>query len=325
MTHAPTDAVLLMAHGSPADASEIPEFLTSVRRGRPAPPAVVAAYEARYRAIGGRSPMTDVTRRIANALARRLERPVFLGTRHGTPTLNQALERIRHAGVRHLSAICLTPYAGRFTTGAYQRALTSARNEETGGSPHIDVVTSWCREPAFLAGLTATAKRGLEAFPLHKRDGVKLFFSAHSLPATVLEDGDPYPDQIAQTAAYVAAQLGLSEDRWQLAYQSTPDRVSTPWLGPKLSDAVLALSKRPDKGTAATTEPSALVVPIGFILDNLETLYDLDVDLQATAQSTGIQLERAPALNDHPLLIQALAGAVERTQRRGSDYHPKET
>ena len=312
-----TDAVLLLAHGAPEAPDEIPAFLTSMRRGRPPSQAVLAAYEARYRAIGGRSPMADTTRRIRDALARRLDRPVFLGTRHSKPTIAQALQRAQRRGVRHLTAICLTPYEGRLTTGAYRRAVTSAANDLTDVPLHVNFVTSWCREPDFLSGLTTTVEKGLTRFPTSHRDRVTLFFSAHSLPATVLEEGDPYPHQIARTAAHVAAQLNVPEARWHLTYQSVPAGVPEPWLGPNLKDELIALSERAITDSSPTAGPQALIVPIGFVLDNLETLYDLDVELRGIAQSAKVRFERAPALNDHPLLIQSLASAVTRTSRRG--------
>ncbi len=316
-------AVLLLAHGSPEAPSEIPAFLSGVRRGRPVPRAVVAAYQARYRAIGGRSPMADTTCRIRDALARSLGCPVFLGTRHGTPTISEALERVQSAGIHRITAISLTPYEGRFTTGAYRRALTATLADQTDESPRVDFVTSWYQEPAFLSGLMATAARGLEAFPILRRGNVTIFFSAHSLPATVLEDGDPYPDQIAQTAAHVAEKLVLPEGRWQVTYQSVPESVSEPWLGPNLEDKLLTLSKCNSPDSAPAAEAQALVVPIGFPIDNLETLYDLDIELKAKAKSANIHLERAPALNDDHRLIQSLASAIKRTSRR--DSHLKKT
>lgn len=301
--------VLLLAHGAPRSPEEIPAFLTSVRGGREMPAAAVAAYEDRYRRIGGSSPMARIPQRIAEALARRLGRPVVLGMRHGAPSIADALREAQRAGVQHLVAACLTPYGGQFAAGAYRAALARAL-AALDVPPTVDFVADWHREPAFLEGLTTAARKGLAGFPPGQHDAVMVVFSAHSVPMRALEREDPYPEQVSQTAASVAERLGLDTGRWQLAYQSAPANSAMAWLGPDLTATVLAQAHR-----QPTVAPSrVLVVPIGFVIENLETLYDLDIELKETASAAGLHLRRAPLLDDGPALIEALAAVIQTRQ-----------
>jgi ferrochelatase len=294
-----------MAHGAPQTLSDVASFLTSVRGGRALLPQAVDAYRARYERIGGTSPLAATTRSVAVALGRALREPVYLGTRHGSPSIAEALDRAAADGVQHLTAIALTPYAGPYAAGAYRAALDQVLADRA-AEPTVDFVRSWHQAPALIQGWVRSTAAALNRFRRAVRDRVHVVFSAHSVPVAPEEEEDPYPRQVTDTASRVAHALHLADDRWQVAYQSAPRRTGRPWLEPDLADVVAGLPARSDPNSV----PQALVVPIGFVIDNLETLYDLDVELTETAASLGVRLERAPALNDSPALIAALARAV---------------
>jgi ferrochelatase len=147
-----------------------------------------------------------------------------------------------------------------------------------------------------------------------------VLFSAHSVPANAPEGQDPYPRQVAETARRIANALGLDDGRWQVVYQSAPRRTEQPWLGPDLADVVALQPSLVHSQLGPSTVPCVLVVPIGFVIDNLETLYDLDIELKEKAASLSIRLERAPALNERAALVRALAGAIKENSRR--DHEP---
>jgi protoporphyrin/coproporphyrin ferrochelatase len=299
----PTEAILLLTHGSPSSLEELPTFLSNVRGGRPVSDEVVAAYRERYMRIGGLSPLTEISMRIAGRLEIHTGLPVYAGTQHPAPSIADALEQAMRAGVEAATALCLTPYNSRMTVGGYRRRLDQAL-ASTVRPPTVRFVESWHLEPAFLAGLDTTLREGLEQVPAHLRDGTHVIFSAHSLPERVLAQNDPYPDQLQATVRRLVARLGLQSAQWTLAYQSAPP-TPEPWLGPSI-EAVL-------EGLAERGGASILIAPIGFVADNVEILYDLDIEVKDQAQSLGLHYTRTPLLNDAPALIEALAAAVNIT------------
>ena len=313
MRGAAARGVLLLAHGAPETPSEVPAFLMRVRGGRPLPPAAVAAYQARYERIGGTSPLAATTRGIAHRLARALNLPVYLATRHGSPTVTEGLDRAAADGVHRLSAICLTPYEGRYASDAYRETLDHALRDHGAGFS-IDFVRSWHRESSFIDGLSDAAAEALAQMD-GDADRAVVIFSAHSVPVADEDGRDPYPDQVTETAASVARRLNLERARWRVAYQSAPSRTRRPWLEPSLTDVVATAASEWRARWSSDAMPHIVVVPIGFVIDNLETLYDLDIELKERAAALDIRLERAQALNERPALIAALAGAVKRDDK----------
>lgn len=298
-----TDAILLLTHGSPSSLAELPGFLSNVRGGRPVSDEVVAGYRERYRRIGGLSPLTEISARIARNLAVHTGIPVYAGTRHAQPSIADALEQAVSAGAETATALCLTPYNSRMTVGGYRRRLEEAL-AATERPPTVRFVESWHMQPAFLAGLETTLREGLERVPVHLRDGTHVIFSAHSLPERVLAQNDPYPNQLQATVHRLVSRIGLHSEQWTLAYQSAPP-TPEPWLGPAL-EAVL-------EGLAERGGTSVLIAPIGFVADNVEVLYDLDIEVKNQAESLGLHTTRTALLNDGPALIEALAAAVATT------------
>jgi protoporphyrin/coproporphyrin ferrochelatase len=290
-------AVLLMAYGGPGSLDEVEPFLQDVRGGRPTSPHLVAELRARYARIGGRSPIRELTEAQAAAAARLLgERfAVYVGMRHWHPYIAEAVARIAAAGHRRVVGIVLAPHYSALSIGVYEARLREAAQ----GRLDLTVVPRWGDEPAFLDAVARRVTRALDRFPAPS--AVRVLFTAHSLPERIRALGDPYPSELEASAAAVAARVGLAE--WRLAYQSagaTPE----PWLGP---DAAAVLRELAGQGHRAF-----LVVPIGFVCDHVEVLYDVDVAYRALAAELGARLERTESLNDDPLLATALAAIARR-------------
>jgi protoporphyrin/coproporphyrin ferrochelatase len=296
-----SDAVLLLAYGGPDSLADIPAYLDDVRGGRPTPPHLLSEITERYKLIGGRSPLLEITRSAAGKLSEAVGLPVYVGMRHWHPKIAETVAQMTADGVRDFIAICMAPHYSRMSIGAYRARLDEALTA-AGAGMAVDFVESWYREPAYLDGIAAKVREALGRFG---DDGVapKVVFTAHSLPASIVAEGDPYDNQLDETAHLLAARLGLPADRWTRCYQSAA-KTGVPWLGPAIEEVV--------PGLAAAGECNVVVAPTGFIADHVEVLYDLDIGLQEIAGRCGVRVERTPMLNDSPPLITALAEIVRR-------------
>ena len=306
---APT-GVVVMAHGTPGRPEEIAAFYTRIRRGSPPPPALLDELEGRYRAIGGTSPLAARTRAQVEGLAAALEATdpgrwtVRFGAKHTEPSIEEAVTRLSEAGVARAVGIVLAPHFTGPGTGEYLERAQSA-----GGAAGLEIlpVRHWHRAPG-MAGLVgrrvadAVAKVPAGTGPDH----TAVLFTAHSVPVRVVDAGDPYPDQVAESAADAAAAAGLDAAGigWSVAWQSA-GRTADPWVGPDVLDEIRRL--------AATGRTAVVVCPVGFISDHLEVLYDLDVEARSVAEDAGLAyFDRTRSLNDDPELLAILAEVVRR-------------
>jgi ferrochelatase len=283
-----------MAHGTPESLDEMPEYLRLVRGGRPAPPELVEEMRHNYAAIGGRSPLTDITQAQADALRARLGPgvPVAVGMRNWRPFIKDALAQLAGARVDRVVGI---PMAPQFSTLSVQKYVDAATAALPAGVPFAPV-RSFHTHPLLLQ---AFAERVREAAP---QAGEAIVFTAHSLPARVIEAGDQYADQVAETARGVAEQAGL--DRYHCAYQSA-GRTPEPWIGPGVGDLIKDLAQRGVR--------RFLVVPIGFVCDHTEILFDIDVQAAAEARDRGASVRRTESLNTSPTFIGLLETLVHET------------
>jgi ferrochelatase len=285
--------VLLAAHGTPESLDQMPEYLTAVRGGRPPSPALVEEMRHNYASIGGRSPLTDITRAQAAALQAVLAGPpVFVGMRNWRPFIAEALAEAETAGVRELVVVPLAPQYSSLSVAKYRQAVEAALPP----SVHMRFVDSWHAEPALLEAFAERVRAALDEGPADT-----VVFTAHSLPLRAVQQGDPYAEQVKETAAGVAARAGLTayEQAWQSA-----GRTDEPWLTPSLEERLAAL--------AAQGARRVLVAPIGFVCDHTEILYDIDQQAQAAARASGLELRRTESLNTSPTFIAALAAVVRR-------------
>jgi ferrochelatase len=291
-------AVLLMAHGTPASLDQMPAYLTRVRGGRPPSPELIAEITANYAAIGGRSPLTEITLRQRNALRQRLGpgSRVLVGMRNWDPLIADVLPALAGSDVDRVVGIPLAPQFSSLSVQKYVDAALAALPAGIGFS----CVPSYHDEPLLHC---AFAERVCEAGP--PADDEEVVFTAHALPERVIRGGDPYRDQVEATAAGVAAQLRLAG--WRLAFQSA-GRTPEPWIGPDISEMI--------RERAAAGVRKLLVVPVGFVCDHTEILFDIDVQAAGVARACGVTLRRSPSLNESPTfiaLLEALVrGAVER-------------
>jgi ferrochelatase len=293
-----------MAHGSPDRLDDMAAYLQHVRGGRPTPPALVDDIRERYRLIGGRSPLLDLTRAQAQALAARLtangaEVRVYVGMRHWHPFIQETVQHMVADGVRRVVAVSMAPQYSRLSVGAYQRALEAAQ-AELGDSLNVTYVASWHDHPLLLQAFAERVREALALLSEEVQAQVRVIFTAHSLPTHILTEGDPYPREVERTAAGVAKLLGLTA--WELAYQSQ-GATADPWLGPTLDEMF-------DRH-AARGQRQLLLAPIGFVCDHVEILYDIDILAQQVAQAKGLCLRRIASLNTSPTFIDALASVVQ--------------
>jgi ferrochelatase len=296
-----TDAVILLAYGGPDSLDDIPAYLLDIRGGRHTPQHLIDEITERYRLIGGRSPLLSITRSAATKLKRIIQLPVYVGMRHWHPYIGDVVAQMVNDGVRRIIAICMAPHYSSMSIGAYRARLDEAV-AAVGQEVVIELLESWHTQPVYLAGVAANVRETMTRFVPEQRQQVKVIFTAHSLPAVILERGDPYDSQLRETSRLLAEQLRLSEGRWTFCYQSAA-QTGAPWLGPQIEDLVVDL--------AAAGEKNLLVAPIGFIADHVEVLYDIDIGVKGLARSCGVRVERTPMLNDGPALVGALASLVK--------------
>lgn len=293
-------AVLLLAYGGPDSLEDIPAYLLDIRGGRETPQHLIDEITDRYRQIGGRSPLLAITQSLARKLSEQIGLPVYVGMRHWHPYIKDVVARMAADGVRHIVAICMAPHYSALSIGAYRQRLDEAV-QASGEDIAVSFVESWGTQPDYLDGVAASVAEALARFPQDARGSVRVVFTAHSLPAFILEHGDPYDAQLRETARLLAERLGLPESRWMFCYQSAA-QTGTPWLGPQIEEVIPSLA---DEGVR-----NAVVAPIGFVTDHVEVLYDIDIGVQAIAGAHGVRVERPPMLNDGEPIVRALASLV---------------
>jgi len=290
--------VLLLAHGAPDKLEDVPEFLLKVRGGRPLPPPAVEEITRRYALIGGGSPLRAHTERQARALAELLRMPVYVGMRNWHPFIVAAVERMAADGLERAVAVCLAPQNSRTSIGLYRHALEEALARIKPGL-EVSFIENWHEQPLLIRALAEKLRATVTNARAVAGGEVPVIFTAHSVPERTIAAGDPYDQQVRDTAARVAAAAGCAD--WKLAYQSQ-GMTAEPWLGPTVESLLDELGRAGKR--------HVVVAPIGFVCDHVEVLYDVDVAFRDYAQARGITLWRTESLNDSPLLIEALAALV---------------
>jgi protoporphyrin/coproporphyrin ferrochelatase len=302
-------AVLLMAYGGPNDLSEVESYVLDVRGGRPLPPALMEEIKGRYARIGGRSPLLAISGKQAEALERELRRRglaerVFVGMRHWHPYIREVVPRIDAEGFSRVVAMCLTPQFSRLSVGAYLEQYRAAVEKHQVRFRTL-FVEKWHQHPELIEAFAENGSSALRRL-CPPGEAFKVVFTAHSLPERILHEGDPYERHQRETAATVAARMGLEAGSWLFAYQSQGYSKEN-WLGPRVEEVLRDL--------AAGDIKNVLIVPTGFISDHVEVLYDIDIAFAELGGSLGLRLLRSESLNCHPRLIAAMAGTIETCLR----------
>jgi protoporphyrin/coproporphyrin ferrochelatase len=278
-------AVVLMAYGSPSEIEDIPVYLADIREGRPVSEHAVEELKERYRRIGGRSPLDDLTEAQRSALERELGLSVHVGMKHWRPRISEAVDAALEGGADRIVGLVLAPHYSRLSIAGYRARVEDALRDRA----ELVFIESWHDHEPFL-DLLADRVRGTDAH---------VVFTAHSLPERILRDGDPYRDQLLDTSRLVAERAGLQ--RWSFAFQSA-SATGEPWLGPDILEELDRLHTEDVR--------KVLVCPVGFVSDHLELLWDVDVEARDRAGELGMELDRIQSLNDDPRFVSALGELV---------------
>lgn len=299
-------AVLLLAFGGPATVDEVEPFLSSVISGRKLTTEQLARVTEKYKFIGGRSPLTEITLEQAKLLEDKLNMPtkkyrVYVGTLHAHPTIEETVKEIFNSKIREIIVLSLAPYYSKVTTAAYIEKLKKAIKEiQTNGEDFkISVAGHLGDYPLYLDAVIDKIEEGLKQFSLPERENIYIIFSVHSIPQKFIDQGDPYLEQIKTTIEGI---LKISSyPRWKLAFQSAGSDKEE-WLEPEVKEVIDELAKEGVK--------NILLVPLSFIADNIETLYDIDIVYKKYAEEKGLKFVRSACLNTSPKFIEALSNIV---------------
>jgi len=293
--------VVLMAYGTPATPADVEAYYTHIRRGRPPTPELLTDLRRRYDAIGGISPLRERTEAQRAGLAAELGTAydVRLGMKHASPFIEDTVAAFAADGVTEVVALVLAPHYSRLSVGEYLERAREAGAEH--GVKLVREVEHWHDQPVYVDLLAERVEQELARMPA----ATKLLVTAHSLPARILADGDPYPDQLRATAEAIAARCGLNPwAGFTVAWQSA-GRTPEPWVGPDMLEVIRELA-------ATGRAEGVLVCPAGFVSDHLEVLYDLDVEARAVTEGAGLTFARTESLNDDPRFLRMLAEVVRR-------------
>lgn len=308
----PPIGVLVMAYGGPNSLDEIPGYLADIREGRPTTPAVLEEITHNYRQIGGKSPLFEFSKRQMECVAEGLAEMYpgrfrfYLGMRHWSPWIEEVVGQMIDDGIQRAVSIVLAPHYSKLSIAKYHAKIADGL-EMYRGDIDFAHITDYHTADGLIQALANRVQMGLERWPESEREKVHLILSAHSLPVRIIKMGDPYDDQLRETARLVAARAGMADERWSWSYQSA-GRSPEPWLGPQIQEYIPAL--------AAQGIRDIISIPVGFVSDHVEILYDIDIQAQAVAKELGVRLERPPALNDDPLFIATLVEEIKRAAER---------
>ena len=297
--------LLVMAYGTARSPEDVERYYTDIRGGRPPAPELVEELRGRYAAIGNMFPLERITRQQAEALERELnagEGPryrAYLGWKHSPPHVPDVVRRMAEDGMTEAVGIVMAPHYSRMSIGGYADRVRQGLPED--GSLRVSMVESWYDHPRFVEALAARLRDALGTLTEEERRDPLVIFTAHSLPEKILDHGDPYPDQLRESAELVSARAGIDVADVTTGWQSA-GRTPEPWLGPPLEEVIAK--------AVADGRTAAVVVPCGFVSDHLEILYDIDIEAQTTAREAGIRLVRTESMNADPEFIRAVAAVV---------------
>ncbi len=298
-------AVFLLAHGAPTRIQDIPEYLKNIRGGRVSSPEVVQEVTDRYKLIGGGSPLLKITRSQAEALQQFLNQDgddfkVYLGMRTWAPFIQETVRQVVADGMERIVALCLAPQYSRWSIERYMKSFSDALAEAGAEGLEIQFVKSWPDQPRLIDAFVERYHSAADQLVAEGREDFHTLFTVHSIPASSVEqEGDPYVQEYEKTLHSILKQANIT--RWHQAYQSQ-GMIPVPWLEPSVEATIDKIA-----GEGGT---SILMVPVGFVCDHVEILYDIDIAFKEYAANRNIELRRVESLNASPLFIEALASVV---------------
>ncbi|MDZ4342538.1 MAG: ferrochelatase [Candidatus Binatia bacterium] len=307
------DAVLLIAFGGPTCPEEIRPFLARVTEGLPIPPQRLEEVAHHYDAVGGKSPLNEITERQAQALGKLLNEhnqrlPVYVGMRNSSPFFAETLRRMSNDAIREALGFILSSHRTEASWERYQKNIADARTELGAKAPQVDYCEGWHDHPLFIQCWAELISSAFARIASEQRNSTRLIFTAHSLPVAMAARSH-YVDEVQTTARLIAN--SLNHESWSLAYQSRSGRPSDPWLEPDIGQTIRDLAARSVK--------DVVVAPIGFVCDHVEVLYDLDIETKKLAADFGMNFVRASCPNDHPTFIRMMALVIEERIRKAED------
>lgn len=306
MSDAPTTAIFLMAHGAPTNVEDIPLYLKNIRGGKDSTPEVIQIIRERYQAIGGSSPLLEITQGQAEALEKFINQDgnntfkVYFGMRSWSPYIKDVVQQMVDDGIKRVYAICLAPQYSKWSTERYFKSFNVAlKDSDAKNDLEVHYISSWCDHPCLTDAFVEKYNQAIEKLSPKDKDQVHTVFTVHSIPAASLDEGDPYAEEYEKTVSKIVERVQPAH--WHMAYQSQ-GMIPVPWLGPTV-EAVL------DKIARIGAKP-VLVIPVGFVSDHIEILYDIDIEFKNYAKARKLDLYRTESLNLSPTFIEALAAVV---------------
>ena len=298
----PFDAVLVIAFGGPNGPDDVRPFLANVLRGRRVSPERVEDVVHHYEFFGGVSPLTDITMKQARGLEQRLASagyalPVYVGMRNWHPLMADTIRAMAADGVRRAVGFILAPHRSYSSCTQYRQNVIDARAQSAGAVP-VTYVRDWHQHAKFIEANASHVREALARLPADAQTNARLVFTAHSIPVS-MAGADRYAQQITESAKLVAAAV-RSRD-WTVVFQSRSGRPEDPWLGPDVCEYLRS---------AAGQVPGVVLVPIGFVCDHIEVLYDLDHEAAGVCRELGLPMARAETVNDDPIFLDMTAEVV---------------
>jgi ferrochelatase len=300
----PYDALIVVSFGGPNSNEDVIPFLENVLRGKPVPRSRMLEVAEHYYHFGGKSPINEQNLALIQAWSQELERrgielPIYFGNRNWTPYIVDALRQMRDDGVKRALAFFTSGFSSYSGCRQYRENLARAQEEIGEGAPSVDLLRKFYNHPGFIEALAELTSAALEQLSKQGRARNKTLFVAHSIPQS-MADHSRYETQLRESSRLIAELAGLPD--WELVYQSRSGPPSQPWLEPDICDRMARL---PDEGYKAVT-----VVPVGFISDHMEVLFDLDTEAVEKAQEMGLEMVRVPTVGTHPKFISMLGELV---------------
>jgi len=287
-----------MAHGAPESTDDIPEYLKQIRGGKESTPETIQIIRDRYEQIGGSSPLREITAELADRLEKFLNQEgsqfkVYVGMRNWNPYIRDEVKRMKEDGIEKVIALCLAPQFSTWSTKLYFNAFKEALKDCGGENIDVHFVASWANHPLLI---DVFAEKYREAMAKLDGESVYTIFTAHSIPSESIELGDPYDQEFNKTVELLVDRV--KPNNWYQAYQSQ-GMIPVPWLGPTVESVLDKISRVGSK--------SVLIVPVGFVCDHVEILFDIDIEFKQYAEDRKLKLYRTESLNFSPTYIEALA------------------
>ena len=294
-----------MAHGAPTSVDDIPLYLKNIRGGTDSSPEVIQIIRDRYEAIGGSSPLLEITKGQAEELEKFLNQhggnfKVYIGMRNWAPYIQDVVKQMLEDGVEKILALCLAPQYSTWSTKLYFNAFNNALEKKSKGDlPPVQLIGSWANQPSLIDAFVEKYNIAMDKIRTLGYEKVHTVFTVHSIPAESLELGDFYDKEYDSTVKAIVEKI--KPYRWYQAYQSQ-GMIPVPWLGPTVESVLDRIAKIGSK--------PVLMVPVGFVSDHVEILYDIDIEFSKYAKSKNLTLFRTESLNQSPLFTEALASVV---------------